>query len=184
MSDPNASFLPPSDASLDRALDALRHESETLNAPSHIEAKLMAAFASSSASAHGIRSKKLHANSQRIGLVRMISQWFAPGVAIAASVGMASWMMLSPLSQAGNEARADAVAALAIASEASNPFIALQSLERIALEPTPRLIAANVPRTSLAAYGVPINPETAGQSVRTEMLVAADGLPLAMRFLP
>lgn len=184
MSDPNPPFLPPSDVSLDRALDALRRESETLNTPFHIEAKLIAAFASSSASAHAIRSKQSHANSRRIGLVRMICQWFAPGVAIAASVGMASWMMLSPLSQAGNEAGVDAVAALAYATEASNPFIALQSLERIALEPTPRLIAANVPRTTLAAYGVPINPETAGQSVRTEMLVAADGLPLAMRFLP
>ena len=184
MSDLKPQFLSQSDASLDRALDALRRESETLNTPFHIEAKLMAAFASSSASTHAIRSKKSHANSQRIGLVRMISQWFAPGVAIAASVGMASWMMLSPLSQAGNETGVDTVAAQAYASEASNPFIALQSLERIALEPTPRLIAANVPRTSLAAYGVPINPETAGQSVRTEMLVAADGLPLAMRFLP
>ncbi len=184
MSDPNPPFVPPSEVSLDRALDALRRESETLNTPSHIEANLMMAFASSSISAHANRSKQARADNQRIGLGRLISQWFAPGVAIAASVGMASWMMLSPLSQAGNETGAEAIAALAYANEASNPFIALQSLERIALEPMPRLIAASVPRTSLAAYGLPINPETAGQSVRTEMLVAADGLPLAMRFLP
>lgn len=97
---------------------------------------------------------------------------------------MASWMMLSPLPQAIDDVGTDTVAALAYASDAANPFIALQSLERIAMEPTPRLIAANVPRTSLAAYGVPINPEIAGQSVRTEMLVAANGQPLAMRFVP
>ena len=118
------------------------------------------------------------------GLVGTLSRWFAPGVAVAASVGMASWMMLSQLSRVGVDDGMDVAAALAAGRDAANPFIALQSLERIALEPTPRLIAANVPRASLAAYGVPINPEVAGQPVRAEMLVAANGQPLAMRFLP
>jgi hypothetical protein len=38
-----------------------------------------------------------------------------------------------------------------------------------------------VPRTSLAALGLPLTPENAGDSVRAEMLVAADGQPLALR---
>lgn len=60
-------------------------------------------------------------------------------------------------------------------------FIALDSLERIEREPNPRLVETEVPRTSLASLGVPLTPENAGQPVMAEMLVAADGQPLALR---
>ena len=185
MSDPHPPRVSHATLALDRALEALRIESALLNTPRDIEDKLMAAFATRAATASPLRhqAKTIH-TPPRASFTRFFGQWFAPGAAIAASVVMASWMMLSPLSQVGNEAELDATAAAVYASDTGNPFIALQSLERIALEPTPRLIAAFVPRTSLAAYGVPINPEMAGQSIRTEMLVAANGQPLAMRFLP
>ena len=67
---------------------------------------------------------------------------------------------------------------------ANTPFIALQSLEQIALEPAPHLIETAVARMWLAAFRVAINPEAAGDSMRAEMLVSASGQPLAMRFLP
>ena len=60
-------------------------------------------------------------------------------------------------------------------------FIALEPIERIAREPAPRMVATEVSRTSLATLGVPLTPENAGDSVRAEMLVAADGQPLALR---
>lgn len=174
----------PSDLQIDRALDALRLETERLDTPMYVETSLMAAFVAAQAGKAGINTANMPHESGRDRFTRLVSQWFAPGFAVAASVVMASWMMLSPLSQAVDDAGVASMSAMADAGEAASPFIALQSLERIALEPSPRLITANVPRTSLAAYGVPINPETAGQSVRTEMLVAANGQPLAMRFLP
>ena len=176
--------ISPTDAALDRALDTLRRESEALNTPRRIEIRLMAAIATAAASTRPLQSDNSRMLRHRDGFSRWLGQWFAPGVAIGTSVAMASWMMLFPLSQAIEDVGPDSVAALAYTTDAANPFIALQSLERIAEKPTPRLIAANVPRTSLAAYGVPINPEIAGQSVRTEMLVAANGQPLAMRFVP
>lgn len=43
------------------------------------------------------------------------------------------------------------------------------------------MVATEVSRTSLATLGVPLTPENAGDSVRAEMLVAADGQPLALR---
>ena len=172
------------DLQVDRALDALRQETEKLHTPAYVENNLMAAFAAAHAVKAGLNTTKARHESSRDRFLRVISQWLAPCFAVAASVVMASWMMLSPLSQPVEDAGAASKSAVADAGEAASPFIALQSLERIALEPSPRLIAANVPRSSLAAYGVPINPETAGQSVRTEMLVAANGQPLAMRFLP
>ena len=60
-------------------------------------------------------------------------------------------------------------------------FIALESLERIEQEPSPRMVETEVPRTALASLGVPLTPENAGDSVRAEMLVSADGQPLALR---
>jgi len=68
-----------------------------------------------------------------------------------------------------------------VALDGNGVFIALDSAERIAAEPAPRMVATDVPRTSLAALGVPLTPENAGDSVRAEMLVAADGQPLALR---
>ncbi|MCA1858222.1 hypothetical protein LE190_20130 [Massilia oculi] len=60
-------------------------------------------------------------------------------------------------------------------------FVALDSLERIAAEPDAQLVEAEVPRTVLAPLGVPLSPENAADTVRAEMLVAADGHPLAVR---
>jgi len=60
-------------------------------------------------------------------------------------------------------------------------FIALDSLERIAREPDARVVEADLPQSALAPLGVPVNPQNAGGTVRAEMLVAADGHPLALR---
>ena len=151
---------------LDERLDCLRAVTDSFSAPVHLEAKLMSAF------------KAHHANKRR---GEIIAQWFAPGVALAASVGMSAWMVLAPMARPAADSGADAAY---VAARAGTPFIALRSLEQIALEPQPRLIETTVPRMWLASYGVPVSPEWAGDSLRAEMLVSANGQPLAMRFLP
>ena len=60
-------------------------------------------------------------------------------------------------------------------------FVALDSLERIEAEPDAQLVEADMPRTALVSLGVPVSPENAADTVRAEMLVAADGHPLAVR---
>jgi hypothetical protein len=60
-------------------------------------------------------------------------------------------------------------------------FVALDSLERIEAEPDAQLVEAEVPRTALAPLGVTLSPDNAADTVRAEMLVAADGHPLAVR---
>jgi hypothetical protein len=62
-------------------------------------------------------------------------------------------------------------------------FIALASAERIEQEPDAQVLAADVPRAALASMGVPVSPDNAGDSVRAEMLVGADGSPLALRLV-
>lgn len=159
-------LTPAQEALLDARLDALRHATENLAAPPRLEATLMAAF------------KTHHAKKRRH---EFFTQWFAPGFALAASVGMSAWMVLAPMARPALDMTPDAMSLLV---SADTPFIALQSLEQIALEPQPRLIETAVPRMWLASYGVPVSPEVAGDSLRAEMLVSANGQPLAMRFLP
>jgi hypothetical protein len=97
---------------------------------------------------------------------------------------MSVWMVLVPMLQLAPDVIPSASNMTSGSVETETPFIALQSLEQIALEPRPHLIEANVPRMMLASYGVPVNPESAGDSVRAEMLVSASGQALAMRFVP
>jgi len=176
---------------LDERLDGLRAASESLAAPAHLEEQLLAAFR-----AHQATHDATQRASKRRG--EIIAQWFAPGIALAASVGMSAWMVLAPMARPMLDRDAPAAASTRMSAEmnaqmsapmfaqafADTPFIALQSLEQIALEPQPRLLEADVPRAWLAAYGVPVNPEMAGDSMRAEMLVSTNGQPLAMRFLP
>ncbi len=168
-----AALTPEHDNVLDELLDNLRAATESLAAPAHLEATLMSAFKAHHAKSHAAKRRS-----------EFITQWFAPGFALAASVGMSAWMVLAPMAQPILDQPQFASIGVETGISTNAPFIALQSLEQIALEPQPRLIEADVPRMWLAAYGVSVNPESAGDAVRAEMLVSASGQPLAMRFLP
>ncbi len=147
---------------LDADLDLLRRETETLSPGAHIAPTLMAAFVA-------------HQRKQR--LRERISRWFAPGLGLAASVGMAAWITLMPMHQAAIDNGANVDVAFN-----NSPFIALQSLEQIALEPRPKLVETTMPRMMLASYGVPVSPESANDTVHAQMLISASGQPLALRF--
>lgn len=146
----------------DPLFDALRAEVGRLDAPRGVEQALLQAFA------------------QRHPPRRRWHDVFAPrGWALAGMTGaVAGALALAFALQAPAPDHAARTVALL---DDDNPFIALDSAERIAAEPAPRMVAADVPRTTLAALGVPLTPENAGDSVRAEMLVAADGQPLAVR---
>lgn len=63
-------------------------------------------------------------------------------------------------------------------------FLALRPLETIAAEGDPLVIASDVPRAELAAYGLPVDPARADLPVRAEFLVSRRGAVLAVRFSP
>lgn len=107
-----------------------------------------------------------------------VAHWFAPGLGLAASVGMAAWITLLP-------APLDPVNPVGPPPVMTDtPFIALRSLESIAVENKPRLIQTEMPRMWLAEFGIAVNPETANERIQAEMLVGATGQPLAVRFVP
>lgn len=163
---------PMAEQALDTQFDHLRRELFLVSAPPAMEAKLAAAFA-----AHHRR---------QAGAARwrgLIGQTLAPGFAVAASIGMAAWMLFAPVAPM-LQSPAAPVASLGDRIDEQTPFIALAPLERIALEPKPRVVRTTVPRMMLASYGVPVSPEVAGEQMRAEMLMSAGGQPLAMRFIP
>jgi hypothetical protein len=150
---------------LDEQLGHLRQAISTLSAPASIEAKLASAFGQQQRAA---------------GWQRNVAEWLAPGSAIAVSLAVSVWMLLgtAPVATLNNVTPSKSSL---ISTDASSPFIALQSLEQIALEPNPRVIETQLPKMMLASLGVSIAPEVAGDTLRAEMLVSAAGQPLAVR---
>ena len=141
---------------LDGHIRALRAETEALDAPRCVEKELMDAFA------------KQHA--RRRWYQRMPRLALPAGGAIALAALAVVVLVKTP---AGGPQL--------IQRDEGGVFIALDSLERIEGEPNTRMIETEVPRMELASLGVPVSPENAGDSVRAEMLVSADGDPLALR---
>lgn len=160
--DPNA---PDTDtrllAALAAPLAALRSASADCSAPPRVEQALMAAFAK-----HYPRKRWY----QRLSS----AQWgWTGGLGSAAAAALAVLFLRAPLPGANVPALSPLDDGMA--------FIALASQERIEQETHPRMLEASLQRTELAALGVPVSPETAGDVVRAEMLVGADGAPLALR---
>jgi hypothetical protein len=158
-------------ALLDGEIANLKSEMAPLRAPDAIEAALAKRFA------------KQHRSSGWLGEV---GQWFAPGAAIAASIGVSAWLMLVPsvVGTFGGSQRESINDAALSSVYASTPFVALSSLEQIALEPNPRLVETELTKAMLGSMGVDVAPEVAGETIRAEMLVSASGQPLALRFTP
>jgi hypothetical protein len=141
---------------LDSQLQALRAETAALNAPRCVEKELMDVFA------------KQHARRRWYQRIPRLALPAGGAIALAA---LAVVVLL----------KAPAGAPQLIQRDAGGVFIALDSLERIEGESNTRMIETEVPRMELASLGVPVTPENAGDSVLAEMLVSADGEPLALR---
>jgi len=137
-------------------LDALRGALAEYDTPPAVENELMAAFA---------RQHPKRRWYQRISAAR----WgMAGGVGSAALLVLALSLHTQPQVAPG-------------AAPFAGPFIALEPLERIRSDPGPRIVETRIARTALAGLGMPVTPENAGDQVRAEMLIGADGQPLALR---
>lgn len=155
------------DDQLDAALRKLREQTLALATPSSVETVLLAAFAQQ----HPPRRRRWY---QRIALPGRNA-----GVGLASLAGIVFAVMLV-LSLPPDRAPAMPYAS----AEEGGEFFALVDAEHIALETAPQLVETEVARNSLAALGVPLSPENAGDLVRAQFLVGADGRPLALRLLP
>jgi hypothetical protein len=149
---------------LDPTFDALRMEMAAMNTPPGVRKELMAAFA-----AHHRPPRRWH---QKLSG----AQWGLAGGVGSTAVVLLVFMLALHAPPVVREAGAPL-----IGRGDGGVFIALDSFERIEQDPAPRMVEASVPRTALAALGVPVSPENAGDMVHAEMVVGSDGHPLALR---
>ena len=154
----------PPEPELDARLAALRVASSRLDTPRCVEQELMQAFAA--------RFPPRRPWYRRMNVL----EWGAAGVCAAVAVAVLASLLAPPAPYAGFASHAPLVRC-----ENGGAFIALDSFERFEQEPDPQLVETELPRTMLATLGLPVAPEQAGEPVRAEMLVAADGELLALR---
>jgi hypothetical protein len=147
---------------LDIRLAQLRSTLAGVDAPACVEKELMQAFTKQFA-----RERPWY---RRLGLL----EWSATAACMVVGVAVLGLLALPP-----RLGESDLQPLVRIDNGAA--FIALDSFERIEQEPDPRLVETELPRTMLAALGLPVTPENAGEAVRAEMLVGAGGEPLALR---
>lgn len=157
------------DPALAAPLADLRSAMRTQHAPARVENELMAAFGKQFAP-----KRWYHALSPR--------QWSMGAGSTVLVAFMALFLTLPQLSPLPLPPDA-APGILRQGAAEGSAFIALESAERIERETDARVLEADVPRTALASLGLPVSPENAGDSVRAEMLVGADGSPLALRLV-
>ncbi|MGZ3181775.1 MAG: hypothetical protein ACXU8N_04975 [Telluria sp.] len=154
------------DAALAPAFAALKAELGRHDAPRGVEKELMQAFARR----HAPRRWYHRFTRAQWGLAGGL------GSAVAATLVVVLGASHAPPQVGGSEAPP-----LVSLRDNGAPFIALDSAESIEGAANAQVVEAEVPRSALAAAGVPVTPETADQPVRAEMLVSADGRPLAIR---
>lgn len=177
--------LPPHEAALlDRELDVLRAASADLAPRASLEAELLKQWQKRSrpgllGSLLGGGGRRALGNHDSGGL----GQFGVPAAALALSLGFAGWMTLAPLLAplAGRSPQANPAVTQSESGDA--PFIALQPMERIALERDATVVTTTFPRALLANYGLPVSPERAGEPVRADMLLSTSGQPLALRII-
>jgi hypothetical protein len=167
----NDAMDPTDDDARDPLFDALRAEMGTLHTPPAVEQALLRAFSQQFPPIPPIPPRR------RWYAALSARGWALAAVAlIAAAVGV-----MQPRLQAPTPGMAAAGRPLMVRADDGAPFIALDSAERIEDEPAPRVVETEVPRSSLAALGLPLSPENAGDAVKAELLVAGDGEALALR---
>lgn len=142
--------------------DALRSELAGIDAPRCVEKELLQAF------------HRQFAPKRRWYQALSLPQWGTAGVLCSLTA------VVLLLAQAPHEAVSVSSQPM-VGFDQGGAFVALDSLERIEAEADARLVEAEVPRTMLAPLGIALSPENADDTVRAEMLVAADGQPLAVR---
>ena len=143
---------------------ALRQELAGIDAPRCVEKELMQAV------------KRQFAPKQRWYQALSLPQWGAAGA--LSSLGVVAVLLALAPHQAVRVSGPPL-----IGFDGGAAFVALDSLERIEAEPGARLVEAELPRSALAPLGVPLSPDNAADTVRAEMLVGADGAPLAVRLV-
>lgn len=159
------SAVPPSlpDPALDRALAALRSSVATALPPVATDRTIATAIA---AARRDVPAPKPHPVGEG---------WLAWPLALAASIAVLSFIVRT--------VPPEAIVAEPTSPVAADSFMPVVPLADIEQAGDALVVPARVPRTALAALGLPIDPARAADAIDTELLVRPDGAVLAVRFV-
>lgn len=68
-------------------------------------------------------------------------------------------------------------------SEVTTQFLSLSYVSPVNLQDGGELVRVELPRSAMARFGLPVNIERYGERVKADVLVSADGLARAIRFV-
>jgi hypothetical protein len=174
-----------SQRALKAGLRAVAGQMSQIGAPVRVESRLKAAF-------------RAHNGVPAYAPVRP-PHWNLPGrpiltwaTAAAAVIGLAMFLVRQP-EAAHSVSRGDELAMTQLtmtdgeingnAAVASNGFIALPNAAEIGPNEDVNMVRVEVPRSAMIALGFEVNPEQAWQPVQADVMLGADGLARAVRFI-
>jgi len=161
---------------LARGLRAAAAESRNIEAPARLEARLMTAFRSY----NGIVVRPVRS---------ALPDVFVWASALAAVLAVALFLM-RPTQPQPHPAQRRAPAAFELAQEMGeesidqqNGFIPLPNVARLDDNEDVNVVRVELPRSSMIAVGYAVSADRASEPVEAEVMLGADGLAHAVRFL-
>src|SRR5215217_4922104 len=162
---------------LTRGLRALADEMETLAAPDELETKLLKAFRARSVVTPLARRQW----NSRYWLVAVAAM-----LLIAIGVVISRWNKYSvdtPPRHAGLRRPENTQVANHATSEIATDFIPLSYMNAASLQDGGQIIRVELPRSTLASFGLPVNMDRYNQKVKADVLLGVDGMAHAIRFV-
>ena len=160
----------------------------TLQPPPALEATLRARlFAADPPAARPAAAPVMRQVRRAPALTERWAAWCAWPVSGAAAMGLCSWMVLTnpPVAPDRTELQAAAGAGSAglPSAETATPFLALAAFDDFPAGMRSEVVAATLPRATLAGFGLPVSPMRAAEPIEAEFLVGPNGSVLAVRFV-
>jgi hypothetical protein len=173
-------------SALKAGLRAVAGQMSQVGAPARVESRLRAAFRAH----HGIPAyvpvRPPHWNLP-LGNLRRRRPILTWATAAAAAIGLAMFLVRQPepalsVSHSPEIAMTD-VEINRDTAVANSGFIALPNAAEIGPNEDVNMVRVEVPRSAMIALGFEVNPDQAWQPVQADVMLGADGLARAVRFL-
>ena len=161
-----------SQSALKAGLRAVAGQMSQAGAPARVESRLRAAFRAH----HGIPAYAPARPPNWNLLRRPMLTW-----ATAAVIVLAMFLVRQP-AQIAADGEPDGVTA-GVTAVANSGFIALPDAAEIGPNEDANMVRVEVPRSAMIALGLEVNPDQAWQPVQADVMLGADGMARAVRFL-
>ena len=177
--------LPPA---LRARMASLNAAVSTLQPPPALETALRARLFSAAPAAERLAPVAVARPARRAPtLAERWAAWCAWPVSVAAAMGLCSWMVLTNPAVAPDRTEMQAAAGADSvgppSAETATPFLALAAFDDFPAGMRSEVVAATLPRATLAGFGLPVSPMRAAEPIEAEFLVGPNGSVLAVRFV-